>query len=147
MAPAFIASIVRRSILLTESDMKGGLISVFMGRDVKKRLFQLLLHDFPLTIYEMTKETGISETLIRYHLPQMIRDGIIVVEEDGRKKIYSLQNYFYQDDVYEELVKRMIDVVDYMADFTERPDGCDLPPLEVMKNNLKLFMETLHYEA
>ena len=81
-----------------------------------KLFLSLFDGDRPMRLSEISEVSGESPQLVKYHLPKMIRDGIIVPLDIDGEKYYSVQFVFLNTVLFEKLSEKIIPVVKTIAE-------------------------------
>lgn len=110
----------------------------------QQRIFEALLEGggTPLTAYEIHKKTGLRMNALHYHLPALVRGGILVPYDGGR---YALQKIYYDArarqslDVALELIT-MILATQNVWDFVDREAQDEF---SVVTSNLEYYLRWL----
>lgn len=103
----------------------------------EEKIFFTLLNRRPLNMSQIAKHAEISASLVYYHLPLMIKKGMVVRYEN----IYTLQPFFYDEDTLDKMFDQMEALVTFMASQIMASDEDDA--WEVVKNNLMCFLSCI----
>jgi len=96
----------------------------------------------PLTLSEIENKTGITRQLIRYHIPSLISNGVLLpIEHDG-KRFYSAQLPFISDEVFDSMVDMLSSIVDKVSENLVF-NGTSVPRESIVKNNLKILVDMI----
>lgn len=94
------------------------------------------------TLTELEKKLKIPRQLIRYHLPTLIKMGLVITQKKDNKTIYIAQKVFSDDDVFSSLINCYSNIIDIVSNNIKYVDN-GISKEEVLKNNLKLFLDLL----
>lgn len=77
------------------------------------QVFFILYHEAkPMTTYEISKNTKLSWKLVNYHLPKLLKQGLILKEEDK----YLINPIFVDEDLWDIYYGFMKLLVSYISD-------------------------------
>ena len=104
------------------------------------KIFLYLLDcDRPLRASEISDGTGLSGQLVHHHLPNMVKDGLILPVDIEGEKHYTVQAVFLKDDVFKMLSEFMLPVVKYIGNNLSY-EHTDLERQDVIRNNLMVYI-------
>ena len=117
------------------------------------KIFLFMLDaDKPLRMTEISDGTGYSTPLLCYHIPKMIKNGLLVpVDLEGNipgqmEKFYTIQMVFLNDALIEKLTKAFLPVVKIVGSnlvYEHTENGRE----GVIFNNLVAFLATISRKA
>lgn len=81
-----------------------------------KIFLTMLDADKPLRLTEISDHCKMSPQLVKYHLPNMVKDGLIVPIDIDGEKYYSVQLVFLNTALFDKLSSKIIPVVKIIAD-------------------------------
>jgi DNA-binding IclR family transcriptional regulator len=105
----------------------------------EKIFFSLFTHG-SLNMSQIAKHTGMSAGLVHYHLPKMVKKGMLVRD----KNLYSLQPFFHNDDAIKGAFELLEGLMTLMASNMVAADQLDA--WEIMRENLMCFISCVDIE-
>jgi len=104
------------------------------------KIFLAMLNaDRPMRMVDISDETGISIQLVYHHIPNMVKDGIVLPVDIEGEKHYMVQEVFLNDDVFKMLSEFMLPVIKYIGNNLSY-EYTDLEHQDVIRNNLMLYI-------
>lgn len=108
-----------------------------------KIIYALLRKENPLTLTELSKELKFDKELVFHHLKKL-KEDYLIAETDDKK--YTLQTFFYDDNIMEILNSGMKSIVLTILRELKDMEYTEEQLENAVKNNLQLFIETFAIE-
>jgi DNA-binding Lrp family transcriptional regulator len=113
----------------------------------ERKIFLALLKNHPITQAEIVRATGLSQGVVKYHIPRMVNKGILVKRQFRKRFIYSLQPLFHSTEKMTDMLEDFSVIIYYFGRGLISPDGKEVEDLHALvRNNMVLFLSTLDIE-
>ena len=113
------------------------------GLKAKQAILSALLElDAPSTLTEISEKAGFFAQRVGYHMPNLIRIGMITRQEVDGQKLYALQEIQYSNQRGDELENALASIYDTMLDTLDFSQA-EVEPLISVANNMNLLIEAL----
>lgn len=106
-----------------------------------KIMITLVYAGKPLTLTDLSDHVGIDRQLIKYHIPKLIKNGLLLKVQDNGTTYYSPQQVFIDKKLQDQLSSAFTPVMEIIAKnliITE-----DIDPEEALKNNIVLEISVI----
>jgi hypothetical protein len=113
------------------------------GKETPLKIFLAVLDaDKALREADIVKATGLPKQLVSYHIPLMVKDGLLVPVDIKKIRYYAVQMIFLNDDLFNKLLDSIVPVVKLVAsslvyEHTENDRE------SVIRNNMIAFLSTV----
>lgn len=104
-------------------------------------MLELVYAAQPLTLSELSRQVGIDRQLVRYHIPRLLKEGLLLEVGHDKIKRYSPQPIFIDPALIEELKNTFTPIFSKIGGNLIFDKDADVE--QVLRNNLLLYMNMI----
>lgn len=104
-------------------------------------LYTVLRADKPLQLSDIADQAGMAKQKVHYHIPALVKQGLLVPHDLDGARYYSLQPPFLREELFRAYMDEMRDLFHRLGNELIGDHVADLP--EAVKNNFALFIRIL----